>query len=184
MIVVVLSLGMDTLLISISLGTVQGVKINRWRLGLTFASAEAVMPLLGLEIGQALGSLLGDWTSLAGGAALLIIGSWMARFKREEEDKQLSHKLAGWVLVATALSVSVDELAVGFTLGLVGVPIALTVVLIALQAFLFTVLGLTFGAKLKPHLEEGAERGAGIALVLLGLWVYLETLVHLLSIHL
>lgn len=42
----------------------------------------------------------------------------------------------------TALSVSVDELAVGFSIGLTGVPVALTIALIVLGLFgLWILLG-------------------------------------------
>ncbi|WP_279306858.1 manganese efflux pump [Paenibacillus pseudetheri] len=54
----------------------------------------------------------------------------------------------------SALSISLDELAVGFSIGLIDVPVALTILLIALQAFIFTFLGLAFGSKFKLFLGE------------------------------
>jgi manganese efflux pump family protein len=79
----------------------------------------------------------------------------------------------------TAVSISLDELAVGFSIGLIGVPIALTVILIAAQAFVFTFVGLTFGSKIKPYLGEWAEKLAGIVLGLLGLWIFFDALIHM-----
>ncbi|MDB5054838.1 MAG: hypothetical protein JWM44_2888, partial [Bacilli bacterium] len=43
-----------------------------------------------------------------------------------------------------------------------------------LQAFIFTFLGLTYGAKLKPFLGEWSEKIAGIVLGLLGIWMLFE----------
>ncbi|MFB5193030.1 manganese efflux pump [Alicyclobacillus fastidiosus] len=79
----------------------------------------------------------------------------------------------------TALSISLDELAVGFSIGLVGVPVALTIILVALQAFIFTFFGLTFGSKLKRYLGEWSEKLAGIILGLLGLWILIDASVQL-----
>lgn len=178
MIALVLSLGMDTLMMSISLGFVQ--KKGKVRIALTFAGAEAVMPLIGLFIGRGAGQLIGDWASFIGGIALIAVAVWLILFEDEDdEEKKLGRDLVGWTLILTALSISLDELAVGFSIGLVGVPIALTIILIALQAFVFTFVGLTFGSKLKPYLGEWAEKLAGIVLGLLGLWIIIDTVIHM-----
>lgn len=178
MLVLVLSLGIDTLMMAISLG-VADVR-GRAKIALTFAAAEAIMPLIGLLIGQGAGRLIGDWASLLGGVALLGVALWLMFFEDEdEEEEKLGRNLVGWTLILTALSISVDELAVGFSIGLIGVPVVLTIVLIALQAFVFTLLGLTFGAKLKPYLGEWAEKLAGVVLGLLGLWIVADAVVHL-----
>ena len=175
----VLSLGIDTLMISISLGFAR--TSGRLRIALAFACAEALMPLLGLFIGRGAGELVGNWASVAGGIALLALAVWLIFFADERDDERLERNLAGWSLVVTALSISLDELAVGFSIGLIGVPILLTIVLIALQAFLFTVLGITFGSKLRPYLGEWSEKLAGIALGLLGVWIFIGAGLQLLS---
>lgn len=194
----VLSLGVDTLTVSVSLGArrVRG----RIRIALAFACAEAVMPIIGLVVGRVAGRLVGHWGSWLGGLALLAVAVWMFFFDDDDDDDgaddddadedvvsgEQAHgarveaadaasgqrrDLAGWALLTTALGVSMDELAVGFSLGLVGVPIALTIALIALQAFIFTFLGLTFGARLRRYLGEWAEKAAAVVLALLGVWV-------------
>ena len=86
--------------------------------------------------------------------------------------------MVGWTLFTTALSISLDELAVGFSIGLVGVPVALTIILVALQAFAFTILGLTFGSNLKKYLGEWSEKLAGMILGLLGLWIRMDAILH------
>ncbi|OFW75064.1 MAG: hypothetical protein A2201_04225 [Alicyclobacillus sp. RIFOXYA1_FULL_53_8] len=178
MIALMLSLGMDTLMMSISLGFVQ--TRGKVKIALIFAGAEALMPLIGLLIGKGTGRLFGDWASLIGGIALLGLASWLIVFEDEdEEETKLQRNLVGWTLLVTALSISLDELAVGFSIGLIGVPIALTILLISIQAFLFTFLGLTFGSKLKPYLGEWVEKLAGGVLGLLGLWILVEGVLQL-----
>lgn len=74
------------------------------------------------------------------------------------------------------VSISLDELAIGFTLGLLRLPAALVIVLIAIQAFVVTQLGLRLGARLSEALREGAERLAGLALTVLGVVLLAEKL--------
>ncbi len=179
MIILILSLGLDTLMMSLSLGVVQTK--GKVKIALTFACAEAVMPLLGLLIGQGVGQFVGNWASFLGAMALLAVAVWFIFFEDEDDDEEKRKRnLVGWTLMLTALSISLDELAVGFSIGFIGVPIALTILLIACQAFVFTMVGFTFGSKLKPYLGEWAEKAAGIVLGLLGVWILLNTVVHLL----
>jgi len=110
-----------------------------------------------------------------------VVATWLLFFKDEdEEEEKLERDFVRWTLVLIALSISLDELAVGFSIGLIGVPVALTILLIAVQAFLFTIIGLTFGSKLKPYLGEWYEKWAGIILGLLGLWILIDTVMMML----
>ena len=74
------------------------------------------------------------------------------------------------------LSVSLDELAIGFTMGLLRVPAVLVVALIALQAFLVSQLGFALGAIVGERVREGAERLAGGLLILLALFLLVTRL--------
>lgn len=180
MIAFILSLGMDTLVMSTSLGFVKTK--GTLKIALTFAGAEAVMPLIGLLIGKGFGQLIGHWASLIGGIALLAVAVWLIFFEDDDdEEEQLERDLVGWTLIVTALSISLDELAVGFSVGLIGIPVALTIILIAVQAFVFTFIGLTFGTKLKPYLGEWSEKLAGIVLGLLGVWILFEAVTLLIA---
>jgi putative Mn2+ efflux pump MntP len=173
MIALILSLGIDTLIIASSLGMVKTK--GKLKIAVVFAAVEALMPLIGLLIGQGAGQLVGNWASLIGGIALICVAVWLIFFEDEdEEEEKLERNLVGWTLLITALSIGLDELAVGFSIGLIGVPIVITIILIGLQAFIFTFLGLTYGAKLKPFLGEWSEKIAGIVLGLLGIWMLFE----------
>ncbi|MCY0899855.1 MAG: manganese efflux pump [Firmicutes bacterium] len=179
MVALVLSLGMDTLMMSISLGFLQ--TRGKVKIALTFAGAEALMPVVGLIVGQTVGRVIGDWAALVGGLALVAVAAWLSFFEDEDDDeKQFERDLAGWPLILTALSISLDELAVGFSIGIIEVPVALTIALIALQAFLFTLVGLTFGSTLTRDFGGTAKKFAGLVLGMLGLWITIKAIVHLL----
>jgi putative Mn2+ efflux pump MntP len=73
----------------------------------------------------------------------------------------------GAAILGLGLSVSLDELAIGFTIGLLRVPLVPAVVLIAIQAFVVSQLGFALGSRVAERLRENAERLAGVVLIAL-----------------
>jgi putative Mn2+ efflux pump MntP len=69
------------------------------------------------------------------------------------------------------VSISLDELAIGFTLGLIKVAVPIAIALIAAQAFVMAQLGFRLGRRIGESFREGTERVAGGVLVLLGLGI-------------
>jgi putative Mn2+ efflux pump MntP len=98
------------------------------------------------------------------------------------EDETESDKVGqlvsgrGLVLLALGLSISLDELAIGFTIGLLHLSLWLAVILIGAQAFLFAQVGLRLGARLNETMRERAEQLAGLALLGLAVLLGLEKL--------
>jgi manganese efflux pump family protein len=78
------------------------------------------------------------------------------------------------VLLALGISISLDELAIGFTIGLLHLSLWLAVVLIGIQAFAFAQLGLRLGSHLTQTPRDRAEQLAGLALVALAVLLVVE----------
>ncbi|MBD3919048.1 manganese efflux pump [Paenibacillus sp. PR3] len=174
--ILTLSLGFDTLVVSASLGLRKETKY-KLKTALVFASAESLMPIAGMIIGGALGHYFKGAISVIGALLLLVVAIYFIFFEREEDDNTaFEQSMDVWPLIAVAIGISLDELAVGFTAGLMQAPIVLTIILIATQSFAFTMIGVTFGAKFKPYLGEWAEKASGIALGLMGVWMLLENI--------
>ena len=76
--------------------------------------------------------------------------------------------------VALGLSISLDELAIGFSIGLVRLPVAAVIVAIAVQALVAAQLGLALGARIGERWRDRAGQVAGIALILLGVYLVTE----------
>jgi len=174
--ILTMSLGLDTLIVSTSLGLKKELK-DRAKIAFVFATVESAMPIAGLFIGGALGHYFSSAVSSIGALLLIGVGIYLFLDDDGEETKPFERKLAGWPLLATAIGISLDELAVGFTAGFIQVPIFLTILLIACQSFIFTFIGVTFGSKIKPILGEWAEKASGAVLALMGIWMLLETFV-------
>ncbi|QHW29583.1 hypothetical protein GZH47_01200 [Paenibacillus rhizovicinus] len=171
-----LSLGFDALIVSASLGLRKEPR-DRMKIALLFAATEALMPIAGMIIGGALGHFFDGAISAIGALLLIGVAIYFLLFDGDEdESKALDQPLARWALLSVAIGISLDELAVGFTAGLMQLPIVLTILLIAAQSFAFSMIGITFGAKIKRFLGEWAEKISGIVLGLLGVWMLIESI--------
>ena len=105
---------------------------------------------------------------------------WHERHERaggseDDETTQATSAATGstWSLMGLALSISLDELAVGFSLGLLGLPLIPILVLIALQALLLSLAGQWIGKNVGQRLGPYAEQLVGPLLCLLGVWFLL-----------
>ncbi len=72
-----------------------------------------------------------------------------------------------WPRSVWGLRVSLDELAIGVTIGLLALPVVVVVVLIGAQAFVASQLGSRLGGQLGERVQDRAERLAGGLLVTL-----------------
>jgi manganese efflux pump family protein len=156
----VLPLGLDSFAAAAAIGASQvPTARQRLRVSLLFVLFEGGMPLIGLGLGTALAHGVGHVAEYLAGAAVIAVGVWMlvAGDKDGEEEKAGripgSHGLA---LVALGISISLDELAIGFSIGLAHLPVAAVVVAIALPAFVAAQLGLTVGARIGERWRERA----------------------------
>jgi putative Mn2+ efflux pump MntP len=177
----VLPLGLDSFAIAAAIGAMQVTTVwQRLRISLVFVIFEGGMPLLGLGLGIALAKGIGQVAGYLAGAAVIAIGAWMllAADKDEEEKASRFTTSRGLALIALGISISLDELAIGFTIGLAHLPVAAVIVAIAVQAFIAAQLGLALGARVGERWRERAEQIAGIALILLGAYLIVEQLLR------
>ena len=122
------------------------------------------MPLIGLGLGSALAHGIGDVANYLAAAAVIAIGAWMlVAGDGENEEEKASRILTsrGLALVALGISISLDELAIGFSIGLAHLSVTAVIVAIALQAFLAAQLGLAIGAKMSERCANAPSRPPG-----------------------
>lgn len=128
------------------------------------------MPIVGLVIGQHLSGVFGHIAGYM--AAVLLIGLGVLEIHEalSEEEGPVTARVGTHTrsILATGLSVSLDELAVGFSLGTLRVPLGPALLYIAVQAFALTFAGLAIGQRAGARLGERAELAAGVLLALLG----------------
>jgi len=167
---VILPLAIDTFVLGTALGAAGIARRDRLRTSLILAAFEAGMPIAGFLIGAAIGGAITLWADYVAAAALAATGVWMLRSGgAENEEAEASVRLLasarGWAIVVLGLSISLDELAIGFGVGLLRLPLLLIVGLIAIQAFLAAQLGMTLGSKIAQRARYAAGRLAGLLLL-------------------
>jgi putative Mn2+ efflux pump MntP len=175
----IVPLGLDTFAVAAALGIAGLRPSDRTRVTLLFTAFEMGMPLVGFAGGALLGNAVGnaaDYVAIAILIALGIYMLWPRNDDREEERLGLLARTRGFAAVGLGISISLDELAIGFTLGLLRFPVLLIVILIGIQTFVVSQLGLHLGQRIGARIREGAERLAGVALSLLGVALLIEKL--------
>ena len=175
----IVPLGLDTFAVAAALGIAGLKKQERLRVSLLFTTFEVGMPLVGFFGGRLVGNVAGSAADYLAILILIALGAYMLWPKREEqEDKRLSllGRTRGLAAIGLGISISMDELAIGFTIGLLRFSILVIVVRIGVQTFVVTQLGLRLGARVGERVREGAERLAGGALGILGLVLLVEKL--------
>ncbi len=174
---IVPAFGIDTLVVAAGLGAA-GVA-DRRRLALTIALFEGIMPLVGALIGNWLGELIAGYAVWAAAVLLTCLGIYEAlegiRELRQAEDGEeeaaerlqaLERKLVGAGIIVAGLSVSMDELAAGLAAGAAELPLTVLVPALAIQAALFTYLGLHAVHRIRHLAGRYGEVVAGVALFL------------------
>lgn len=169
-VVVALALALDVFAVSVGVG-VRGISTAlKLRIGLAFATAEVVMNTLGAGIGLLAGRLIGGVAGYFGFAALVGLGIYMMKESRTEFSGVSNIDLSrGPGLLLAALAISLDSLGIGFSILYIGVPMPISLIVIASISVASTMLGLTLGRWLGGYAERNAAFLGGLLLALTGL---------------
>lgn len=172
----ILPLALDTFAVSAAVGLTGPSARQRLRVSALFALFEGGAPAVGLLLGAPLGQTIGPATDYLAIAILIGFGTYTLLWGGGEDDERAARMVTahGATLLLIGASVSLDELAVGFTLGLLRVPVLPFLVAIGGQAFVASQLGFWLGASVSQRFREVAERVAGIALIALGILLLAE----------
>ncbi|MGC8487482.1 MAG: manganese efflux pump MntP family protein [Clostridia bacterium] len=177
--VIVPAFGIDTFVVAVGLGA--GQFTDQFRLAATVAVFEGGMPLLGALVGSWLAHRLSSIVVYAAAAllaALALREFWEGvRELREEPDVDEGDEPSGegralrratslLTLVSAGMAVSLDELTAGIAAGAARLDLTLLVPALAVQAVLFTLLGLAAGARLRRAVGRYGEMAGGLALFL------------------
>jgi putative Mn2+ efflux pump MntP len=165
------ALGLDTLAVAISLGVARLPRARWWQTAGVFALFEGGMPIGGLLLGAGLAGVLAEVAGYA--AAILLIGVGVRELREvwtgdDDDDVAEAVTARDRPIVLTALAVSLDELAAGFSLGVLAVPVGPALLYVAAQAVAFTFLGLFLGERVGARLGSRAALASAILLVVLG----------------
>ena len=185
----VLPLGMDTFAIAAVVGgTSRLTGWVRWRISVIFVVFEGGMPLVGLALGASVGNTISNMADYLSGGLLIALAGYLWWAERDDDDDGEVAKARrlctarGLALVGLALSISLDELAIGFGLGLgahEGPGLVRPVVIVAalaIQTLIVSQLGLVLGSRISNRFRERIEQLTSPGLACLGCYQVTETL--------
>jgi manganese efflux pump family protein len=168
-------LGTDSAALCAGIGARERLSLRR-RLTIagTLTVFEAGMPGVGVLLSGVVGDAFGDAARICGGILLAVFGIYLLRSSHDDGDDHAAPVGVGALLVA-GFAVSIDEVAVGVSLGLSGIDLPVLVGTIVVIVFGATMAGLTLGGMLTRHADR-AVTVAGWLLVLLGILIVLDLL--------
>lgn len=148
---------------------------------LFFGGFQAFMPLLGWLLGARVGPFFGPviqaWDHWIAFGLLGAIGGkmlWESRKAGGEEEETPKDAFALRVMVVLAIATSIDALAVGLTLPMLGAPMLLTLATIGVTTALLSVAGLFAGRRFGALLGKRLDAFGGLVLIALGAKILYE----------
>ncbi|MGH3764402.1 MAG: manganese efflux pump MntP family protein [Pseudonocardiaceae bacterium] len=175
-VIFVLPLGLDVLSVSTALGALGLSGWARWRVSLVLASCQVAAMLTGLVLGAELAEAIGEPAGYVGAGVFILLGAYLLLDRDTSEVERVRKRMSEDVfgLIGLGISISPDELAAGFGLGLAHIPIAAGFAAIAIQGVVASQLGLFIGARLGERFRDAAGRLAAIGLLLIGVYQLVE----------
>lgn len=170
------ALAFDAFAVAIAVGIKLGT-IDRWtvfRLSFHFGFAQFGMPIIGYLIGEYVSGIFGTYAKATAALILFIIGAHLIweQFK-DESHRWQGDPTRGMSLIFLMFATSVDALAAGFSLALVGIEILYPTVIIGIVAASMTVLGLVFGKMVGIKFSKSAGIVGGLLLIGLSIRTFL-----------
>ncbi len=167
-------LAMDAFAVSLGIGASGRACTPRacFRLCFHFGLFQFMMPILGWLGGTGLARFIGGVDHWVAFGLLAFVGGRMVwgAFVDEEEIKP-DDPSRGRTLVMLAVATSIDALAVGLSLAMLGVHVLRPSIVIGVVAAGLSLLGLVLGRRLGLALGKKAELVGGLVLVGIGLRV-------------
>jgi manganese efflux pump family protein len=165
-----IALSMDAFAVSIGLGikNKNNIKILALKAGLFFGIFQALMPFIGYLGGIGLKEYIQGYDSIVAFVLLFIIGAKMIYEALNENVEEEITKISNKILLTLAIATSIDAMAAGFTLHLFNLNIYLSLFIIGITTFIFSILGVYLGEKGGAKYETKAELLGGVVLILIG----------------
>ena len=173
-----LGVGLSVDAFAAAVGKGASIGTPRWRdairIGAIFGAFEAIMPCLGWLIGKAVAT----WFSAYGGwiAFVLLVGvgghmmweAWHGDLAADHAPEEKKPAMGMLSVALTAVATSIDALAVGVSLAVMGVPLLAACMVIGVVTTVIASSGVMIGKHAGIWLGRYAEIGGGAVLILIG----------------
>jgi putative Mn2+ efflux pump MntP len=171
-------LAMDAVAVSLGLGARRPPPSRRQAASAAglFGGFQGMMPLAGWFLGIAVEKAVAAFDHWIAFAVLVLVGARMIRSAFVGQVPGEVRPISTVLLLGLALATSIDALAAGFSISLVGIPILPSATLIAAVTFVLSLVALHVGRTAGARFGTPAEILGGVILCGLGLKILLEHL--------
>lgn len=167
------TLSLDNFRTAIAVGTLPFSRRRAVQVALIFGFWDGLAPLAGVLIGRYFGEAIGPIADYVGPAVLGSYGVYLlVNSLRTDAPEEIDHP---WVLFGIPLSLSLDNLLAGASLGLLGFPAVLSAVIFAAVTALMSFAGLYIGRSAGRLIRIRADLLSGTALVVMAVVLALES---------
>ena len=167
------ALSLDSFRVSVGLGTLKLSRLRQLQIVIAFGVCDALAPLIGLLIGHSLLEFIGPWVEHIGPLLLCAYGVYVIYIAQRCAGSETA-ETDRWMVLGLPLSLSLDNLIAGTTLGMIGFPILLSVAIIGAMSALFALLGLRLGKTAVNLLRFKADLIGGVVLIFIALTFVIE----------
>jgi len=176
------ALAMDAFAVAIVTGLTLNPMTRRhvFRLAFHFGLFQALMPTIGWLAGNAVHRYISAFDHWIAFGLLAFVGGKMlwGALHGEGDAKATADPTSGWPLVFLSVATSIDALAVGLSLAMIGSTIVVPVVVIGIVAAAFTATGMVLGRRIGSLWGKRVEVIGGLILIGIGIKIVIE---HLLA---
>ena len=174
LVVLSIALALDAAAVSASLGAAKGEARTLAVAAATFGVFQAGMAGAGALGGAWVAAYAAAWDHWIAFGLLMAIGGKML-FGATSEDQQ-SAALSLSALLALAIATSIDALAAGVSLPLLGPPLLVSLGMIGAVTLVLSAASAAAGRVIGAHLGPWVERAGGLALIAIGIHILVEHL--------
>lgn len=172
-----IGLAMDAFAVSIAVGLAVGQATARqtFRLAFHFGLFQCMMPILGWAAGNRLAGSIQSWDHWVAFALLTYVGGkmlWESRDPKGADER--GDPTRGMSLATLSVATSIDALAVGLSMAMLGEEVWMPAVVIGLVAAAFTAVGITFAGRIGAWWGMRAEFLGGCVLLFIGAKIVVE----------
>lgn len=170
--VMALALSMDACAVSLAASTAGHVTDGRavFRLAFHFGLFQCLMPILGWLLGSTVAPVINGFDHWVAFGLLVFVAARMIRAGFDPSpEQQTENPTRGMLLVMLSLATSIDALAVGLSLAMLGVSVWYPSVVIGVVTGLACLIAIRVGTGLGSFLDRQAQLVGGAALILIAI---------------
>ena len=141
-----------------------------FRLAFHFGLFQALMPVLGWLTGSLISGYVAGFSHWVAFVLLAVVGGRMVRggWQQGDDTQERADPTRGWGLVLLSVATSLDALAVGLSLAVLGNPIVVPALTIGVITAAVTAIGMLLGERIGERWGPRVELVGGLVLIAIG----------------